>query len=116
MRQATYLQGPRSAEDIEKEQEAKLKAKYGNMGAKKKLMPKVSSKTEVSKSKRLHSKPICMCLLQDHKFFDSADWALSKQGVKTENKQDVFDKNLEPKLEPTIVRPRRTSHLGEDEP
>jgi len=32
-------QGPKSAEDIEKEQEAKLKAKYGNMGAKKKLMP-----------------------------------------------------------------------------
>ncbi len=35
-------QGPKSAEDIEKEQEAKLKAKYGNMGAKKKLMPKVT--------------------------------------------------------------------------
>ncbi|KAA6426692.1 MAG: hypothetical protein FRX49_03802 [Trebouxia sp. A1-2] len=82
--------GPKSAEDIEKEQEAKLKAKYGNMGAKKKLMPK------------------------DHKFFDSADWALSKQGVKTENKQDAF--GLEPKLEPTAVRPRRTSHLGEDDP
>lgn len=55
--------------------------------------------------------------LQDHKFFDSADWALSKQGVKTENKQDVFDKEkLEVKLEPTAVRPRRTSHLGEDDP
>ena len=52
--------------------------------------------------------------LQDHKFFDSADWALSKQGVKTENKQDSF--GLEPKLEPTVVRPRRTSHLGEDDP
>ncbi len=36
------MQGSKSAEDIEKEQEAKLKAKYGNMGAKKKLMPKVS--------------------------------------------------------------------------
>lgn len=35
-------QGPKSAEDIEKEQEAKLKAKYGNVGAKKKLMPKVT--------------------------------------------------------------------------
>ena len=54
--------------------------------------------------------------VQDHKFFDSADWALSKQGVKTENKQDAFDKSLEPKLEPTAVRPRRTSHLGEDDP
>lgn len=55
--------------------------------------------------------------LQDHKFFDSADWALSKQGVKSENKQDVFDKEkLEFKLEPTAVRPRRTSHLGEDDP
>ena len=37
----TYLQGPKSAEAVEKEQEAKLKAKYGNLGAKKKLMPKV---------------------------------------------------------------------------
>ena len=36
-----YLQGPKSAETVEKEQEAKLKAKYGNLGAKKKLMPKV---------------------------------------------------------------------------
>ena len=52
--------------------------------------------------------------VQDHKFFDSADWALSKQGVKTENKQDTT--GLEPKLEPTAMRPRRTSHLGEDEP
>ena len=52
--------------------------------------------------------------MQDHKFFDSADWALSKQGVKTENKQDTT--GLEPKLEPTAMRPRRTSHLGEDEP
>ncbi|KAL3152042.1 hypothetical protein ABBQ32_001155 [Trebouxia sp. C0010 RCD-2024] len=84
---------PKSAQEIEKEQEAKLKAKYNNIGAKKKLMPK------------------------DHKFFDSADWALSKQGVKTENKQDVFDKDqkLEVKLEPTAVRPRRTSHLGDED-
>lgn len=35
------LQGPKSAAEIEKEQEAKLKAKYNNIGAKKKLMPKV---------------------------------------------------------------------------
>ena len=35
------LQAPKSAQDIEKEQEAKLKAKYGNLGPKKKLMPKV---------------------------------------------------------------------------
>ena len=34
-------QNPKSAEEIEKEQEAKLKAKYNNIGAKKKLMPKV---------------------------------------------------------------------------
>lgn len=77
---------PKSAQDIEKEQEAKLKAKYGNLGPKKKLMPK------------------------DHKFFDSADWALSKQGVKPESKQDM--QNLEPKLEPTVVPPRRISQLG----
>lgn len=34
-------QGPKSAAEIEKEQEAKFKAKYNNIGAKKKLMPKV---------------------------------------------------------------------------
>ena len=37
------LQAPKSAQDIEKEQEAKLKAKYGNLGPKKKLMPKVQA-------------------------------------------------------------------------
>eukprot|EP00891_Asterochloris_glomerata_P002181 jgi/Astpho2/2181/Aster-03172 len=47
---------------------------------------------------------------KDHKFFDSADWALSKQGVKPESKQDM--QNLEPKLEPTVVPPRRISQLG----
>lgn len=36
-------QNPKSAQEIEKEQEAKLKAKYNNIGAKKKLMPKVVS-------------------------------------------------------------------------
>lgn len=33
-------QAPKSAEAVEQEQEAKLKARYGNLGAKKKLMPK----------------------------------------------------------------------------
>ena len=35
-------QGPKSAMDIEREQEAKLAKKYGGL-AKKKIMPKVSS-------------------------------------------------------------------------
>lgn len=37
----TCMQGPKSAEAVEQEQEAKLKAKYGALGTKKKLMPKV---------------------------------------------------------------------------
>ena len=116
------MQGPKSAEAVEKEQEAKLKAKYGNLGAKKKLMPKVCCLLAVREMQRCFwrsSAKTChfntpQTELQDHKFFDSADWALSKQGVKTENKQDTT--GLEPKLEPTAMRPRRTSHLGEDEP
>ena len=42
--------------EIEREQEEKLKAKYGGLKPKAKLMPK------------------------DHKFFDSADWAMQQQG------------------------------------
>lgn len=51
---------------------------------------------------------------KEHKFFDSADWALQKQGVKPADGlvpgQSVS--GLEPKLEPTAVPPRRISHLG----
>ena len=55
-------------------------------------------------------------LLQDHKFFDSADWALSKQGVKTEQQQQQpAPSQLEPKLAPTgTAAPRRASHLGDE--
>ena len=56
-----------------------------------------------------------MAAPQEHKFFDSADWALAKQGVKTENEVVAPTSGLEPKTEPTVVRPRRISHLGEDE-
>jgi len=49
----------KSMAEIEKEQEEKLKAKYGGLKPKTKLMPK------------------------DHKFFDSADWAMQQQDKPT---------------------------------
>ena len=57
-----------------------------------------------------------MCLLQEHKFFDSADWALSKQGIKTEQQlqQQPPASNLTPKLGPSDQAPRRASHLGDE--
>jgi len=73
--------------------------KYGGL-AKKKMMPKQMSRA------------------QDHKFFDSADWALQKQGVKTDEQVAAAGPPptaLPPKLEPTLMKPRRTSHLGDGE-
>ena len=55
---------------------------------------------------------------KEHKFFDSADWALAKQGVKAADtlapvgQASEADAALEPKLEPTTMPPRRISHLG----
>ncbi len=54
-------------------------------------------------------------LQQDHKYFDSADWALSKQGIKTEQVAAQEQSGLEHKLEPSVPHPRRTSHLGEED-
>lgn len=69
----------------EEQQEAMLRAKYGGLLPKKKQGPK------------------------DHKFFDSADWALSQQG---QGGQANSQQGLEPKLGPTELPGRRTSHLG----
>lgn len=58
------MQAPKSAEAVEQEQEAKLKAKYGNLGAKKKLMPKVLCCSGVVKphpqAGSTHELTICM--------------------------------------------------------
>lgn len=57
-----------------------------------------------------------MSRTQDHKFFDSADWALQKQGVKTDEQVAAVEPpptQLPPKLEPMPFKPRRSSHLGE---
>ena len=57
-----------------------------------------------------------MSRTQDHKFFDSADWALQKQGVKTDAQVAAVEApppSLPPKLEPMPLKPRRSSHLGE---
>lgn len=87
--------GAQSAVDIEREQEAKLAKKYGGL-AKRKIMPK------------------------DHAYFDSADWALSKQGVKPADSAGgqvgQATTALPPRLAPQApeeLRPRRSSHLGE---
>lgn len=58
--------------------------------------------------------------LQERNYFDSADWALSKQGKKPENMAGAAPgpppTALPPKLEPNSsdhLKPRRSSHLGE---
>jgi cAMP-regulated phosphoprotein/endosulfine conserved region len=60
--------------------------------------------------------------VQERNYFDSADWALSKQGRKPENMAGAAPgpppTALPPKLEPSvsdILKPRRSSHLGETE-
>eukprot|EP00798_Chlamydomonas_sp_ICE-L_P018589 gene18589-25101_t len=79
--------------EIMKEQEALLMAKYGGMKPKKK--PGFATK--------------------EHKFFDSADWALNKEQGKggAAAGQPVLAPpvQLPPKLEPTPLPERRISHL-----
>ena len=73
---------------------------------------KISAPWSVEKYKPDRSLRPC---LQEHKFFDSADWALSKQGVKSEQQQIPAASHLEPKLTPSDHQPaRRASHLGEE--
>jgi len=122
-----------------------LRAKYGGLQPKKKLMPKVSTTSlnmmqgTLDKWPKFKGKcmrlappvppsegllpddPVAMhaqniCCLQEHKFFDSADWALSKQGVKTEQQlqQQPPVSHLTPKLAPSDQAPRRASHLGDE--
>jgi len=60
-------------------------------------------------------------MLQERNYFDSADWALSKQGKNPENIAGAAPgpppTALPPKLEPsaadTHLKPRRSSHLGD---
>ncbi|PNW83115.1 hypothetical protein CHLRE_06g307200v5 [Chlamydomonas reinhardtii] len=83
-------QDNKSAKDVEKEQEAMLMAKYGGLKPKKKLLPK------------------------DHKFFDSADWAMNKEAQKKGEKPPAPEdqqETLPPRLEPMPVPSRRVSHL-----
>jgi len=53
--------------------------------------------------------------VQEHKFFDSADWALNKEAAAKKGvpaPRHVPEEQLKPKLEPTTVPgPRRISHL-----
>ncbi|KAF5831439.1 hypothetical protein DUNSADRAFT_13147 [Dunaliella salina] len=51
---------------------------------------------------------------QEHKFFDSADWALNKEAAAKKGvpaPRQVPEEQLKPKLEPTTVPGRRISHL-----
>lgn len=84
----------KTADEIMKEQEAMLMAKYGGMKPKKK--PGIATK--------------------EHKFFDSADWALNKEqagqpGNNPGGQQEPPQPQLPPKLEPTPIPARRISHL-----
>lgn len=75
------------AGQVEKEQEELLKKKYGGLKPKNQLLPK------------------------EHKFFDSADWALAKEGKKPENAHEN-PAELVPKLEPTPLPTRRVSNMN----
>ncbi len=64
--------------------------------------------------------PLTALRSQERNYFDSADWALSKQGKKPENVAGAAPgpppPALPPKLEPNDpLKPRRSSHLGEIE-
>eukprot|EP00201_Polytomella_parva_P006951 CAMPEP_0175078320 /NCGR_PEP_ID=MMETSP0052_2-20121109/24031_1 /TAXON_ID=51329 ORGANISM="Polytomella parva, Strain SAG 63-3" /NCGR_SAMPLE_ID=MMETSP0052_2 /ASSEMBLY_ACC=CAM_ASM_000194 /LENGTH=95 /DNA_ID=CAMNT_0016348185 /DNA_START=32 /DNA_END=319 /DNA_ORIENTATION=+ len=74
--------------EIEREQEKQLMAKYGGLKPKKKLLPK------------------------DHKFFDSADWALNKEANKGDKAVSPESETLPPRLEPIqATGARRATHL-----
>ncbi|KAG7673411.1 hypothetical protein Ndes2526B_g03143 [Nannochloris sp. 'desiccata'] len=76
---------PQPQPDAEVLQEQLLKAKYGGLLPKKKLAPR------------------------DHKYFDSADWQMGKQ------KGGSATPKLQPKLEPSLPAPRRSSQLGDSQ-
>ncbi len=58
------------------------------------------------------SLPVALAVPQDHKFFDSADWAMNKEAEKKGEKPASDDQQtLPPKLEPMPVPSRRVSHL-----
>ena len=80
------MSGEKSAAEIEKEQEAKLMARFGGLKPKPKLLPK------------------------DHKYFDSADWALAKEGKKADAAR-TSQEQLPVKLEPTGPLARRSTAL-----
>ncbi|KAK9837083.1 hypothetical protein WJX81_001348 [Elliptochloris bilobata] len=84
-------QPPVAPNTVEQEQEALLKVKYGALQPKKKLLPK------------------------DHKYFDSADYQLAKQGVQSGEAPVLGGSQLAPKLAKSAAPPRRASHLGEEE-
>jgi hypothetical protein len=70
-------------------QEQLLKAKYGGLLPKKKLLPK------------------------DHKYFDSADWMINKQKGGAQPVGPGLPLHLRPKLEPMAPPVRRSSQLGD---
>lgn len=87
----------KTAADIEKEQEELLKKKYGNLNAK-----------GGGKKKSAAAIP------KDHKYFDSADWALQKEQVKKGVPMKEEEQNLEDlpaKMRPSPPTSRRVSHL-----
>lgn len=75
-----------------REQEAMLNAKYGGMKPKK--------------------KGGLLGAHKEHKFFDSADWAMNKEAAAKQGEAPAPPaEELKPKLEPTPLPARRISHL-----
>lgn len=88
-------QPEKTPQQIMKEQEAMMMAKYGGLKPKKKGL----------------------MMAKEQKFFDSADWALNKEAAAKQGhtqggmRPPVPEERLKPKLEPTPVPARRVSHL-----
>ncbi|KAJ9511148.1 hypothetical protein QJQ45_013233 [Haematococcus lacustris] len=109
----------KSPEQIMKEQEALMMAKYGGMKPKKKglMQAKVRPPDRLPYSCDGSDLRLSVLAKQEHKFFDSADWALNKEAAAKQAPpgaaapQPVPEEQLKPKLEPTPIPARRVSHL-----
>ncbi|KAJ9511300.1 hypothetical protein QJQ45_017098 [Haematococcus lacustris] len=109
----------KSPEQIMKEQEALMMAKYGGMKPKKKglMQAKVRPPDRPPYSCDGSDLRLSVLAKQEHKFFDSADWALNKEAAAKQAPpgaaapQPVPEEQLKPKLEPTPIPARRVSHL-----
>lgn len=108
-----FVQPPQgNSAQTEAQQEQLLKAKYGGMLPKKKLVPKEKGWVwqrcrdcgYLARAWTGISSPLPTCC----RYFDSADWQMNKQ-------RGATAPELAPKLQPTNPPPRRASQLGENQ-